>query len=205
MLGVVLAGGVSQRLGRDKAELSFNGEPLWQRQLGVLRAAGAKATVVIRRPGQTAPPGVACWRDVVVDAGPMGGLHAALAPGSAIFVAVLAVDMPGIDAAWFQWLHRSCRPGIGAMAQHAEACEPLAAIYPAEALTEIKARLESRDYSLQRLAKALAAAGRLTLLPLPAEEVPRTRSINTAADLGSWKARGSSLDRQVSGDQPVGT
>jgi molybdopterin-guanine dinucleotide biosynthesis protein A len=190
MLGVVLAGGISRRLGRDKVELFLDGEPLWQRQLGVLRTAGAVETVMVRRPAQTAPPGVTCWRDLAIDAGPLGGLHAALTPQGFPFVAVLAVDMPGIDAAWFHWLRGFCRPGAGAMAQHAEACEPLAAIYPREALPEINARLLLRDYSLQRLAQVLAAQSRMSLIPLPVEKVPRTRSINTAADLEFWSAAG---------------
>jgi molybdopterin-guanine dinucleotide biosynthesis protein A len=195
MLGVVLAGGISRRLGRDKVELALNGEPLWRRQLGVLRAAGAVETVMVRRPGQAAPPGLTCWRDVAVDAGPMGGVHAALAPQTFPFVAVLAVDMPGIDAAWFHWLRGFCRPGAGAMAQHAEACEPLAAIYPQEALPEINARLQLRDYSLQRLAQSLAAQGRMSLIPLPAEKLPGARSLNTPADLEFWSASGKQQTR----------
>jgi len=190
MLGVVLAGGESRRLGRDKTELSIGGEPLWRRQLGVLRAAGATETVIVRRPGQAAPPLVTCWRDIAVEAGPIGGLHAALAPQSFSLVAVLAVDMPGIDAAWFRWLRGFCRPGMGAMAQHAEACEPLAAIYPREALPEIDAQLKNRDYSLQRLARALVEAGLMTLISLPSAETPRTRSINTTADLEFWNFPG---------------
>jgi|GEM_PF-442287 len=187
MLGVVLAGGLSQRLGRDKAEVSLHGEPLWRRQLGVLRAAGAMETVIVRRPGQTAPPGVACWRDSVVDVGPLGGLYAALVPQSAPWVAVLAVDMPGIDAAWFRWLAGFCHPGVGAMARHDAACEPLAAIYPAEALAEIQAHLDRQDYSLQRLAAALEAAGRMTLVSLPSDRKSCVVSINTAANLEFWE------------------
>jgi molybdopterin-guanine dinucleotide biosynthesis protein A len=190
MLGVVLAGGISQRLGQDKTELTFQGEPLWQRQLTVLRVAGAAATVMVRRPGQPAPPGIDCWRDEAVDAGPMGGLHAALAPQTFPLVAVLAVDMPGIDAAWFHWLRGFCRPGIGAMVQHSEICEPLAAIYPREAIGEINVRLEKRDHSLQRLARALTEIGQMTLIPLPAEKLAQTRGINTPADLDFWTASG---------------
>ena len=74
------------------------------------------------------------------------------------------------------------------MAQHAEACEPLAAIYPREALQEINTRLQLRDYSLQRLAQALVAQGRMSLIPLPAEKLPSTRSINTPEDLEFWSA-----------------
>ena len=183
MHGAVLAGGDSRRMGSDKSEIVFQGEPLWRRQIGILREAGAEEVVLVRRPGQSVPAGVTCLRDSAVDAGPLAGLHAALAPGSAPFIAVLAVDMPGIDAAWFRWLLASCRPGAGAMGSHGEICEPLAAIYPAEAFAEIAARLERRDLSLQRLAVALAAAGRMTLLPLSPAAAAQTASVNTTEEL----------------------
>jgi molybdenum cofactor guanylyltransferase len=189
MLGVVLAGGASQRLGSDKAELRVKGEPLWQRQLGVLRQAGADRLVLVRRPGQWAPPGVECWRDGPEGAGPLRGLRAALAPGLAQFVAVLAVDMPGINAAWFRWLRRFCRAGIGAMACHTAAYEPLAAIYPAEALAEVDQHLAGDDQSLQSLAWDLASAGRMTLHPLPTRAAARLTSINTPSNLDFWSKR----------------
>ena len=189
MLGAVLAGGESRRLGYDKAGALLGGEPLWRRQFRVLRSAGAEPVVLVRRPGQETPDGPPCWRDVVRSSGPLGGLHAALSRRSAPWVAVLAVDMPGIDAAWFRWLRGFCRPGVGAMARHASAVEPLAAIYPAEALAEIAARLQRRDLSLQRLALALASAGRMTLLPLPASRAADAESINTPAQRKIWQER----------------
>jgi molybdopterin-guanine dinucleotide biosynthesis protein A len=189
MLGVVLAGGASQRLGSDKAELCFKGEPLWRRQMGVLRAAGAKRVVLVRRPSQWAPPEVECWRDGPEGAGPLRGLRAALAPALAPFVAVLAVDMPGIDAGWFRWLRKFCRPGAGAMACHPEAYEPLAAVYPAEALLAVEAHLASDDQSLQSLAWDLAQAGRMALLPLAVKGAARLTSINTPSHLEFWKRR----------------
>jgi molybdopterin-guanine dinucleotide biosynthesis protein A len=182
MLGVVLAGGASRRLGRDKAELRFEDEPLWQRQLRVLRGAGADRTVVIRRPEQPALPGIECWCDRWAGVGPLAGLHAALVRQSASFVAVLAVDMPGVDAEWFRWLSAHCGPGLGAMARHAAGCEPLAAIYPAEALDAVALHLARGIHSLQRLAEALAAAGHLRLLPLPSSKLAQAKSINTTSE-----------------------
>jgi molybdopterin-guanine dinucleotide biosynthesis protein A len=98
----------------------------------------------------------------------MAGLHVVLSSNPAPLVAVLAVDMPWLSAPWFTWLTAFCRPGRGAMATHEDVCEPLAAIYPAEALGEVVARLERRETSVQRLAFSLAAQDRLALVPIPA-------------------------------------
>jgi molybdopterin-guanine dinucleotide biosynthesis protein A len=178
MLGVVLAGGEGRRMGRDKAQVVVGGVPLWQRQVRVLRAAGAERVVLIRRRGQAPLDRADCRSDIFAGAGPLAGLHAALGIGGHRWLAVLAVDMPGIDAAWFVWLRGFCGPRSGAMARHAAAPEPLAAIYPADALAEAAARLARRDLAAGSFALSLAAAGRMTVVPLPARGLSRVESLN---------------------------
>ncbi len=178
MLGVVLAGGESRRMGRDKALVEVEGEPLWRRQVGVLRGGGAGRVVVIRRREQDPIDYPDCSFDVYRDCGPLAGIHAALKVGGDSLVAVLAVDMPGIDAAWFEWLGRSCLPGVGAVAGHAQLLEPLAAIYPAGALPEVVARLDRGELSVQGLAHGLAVAGLMSILALPPAYAGRVASLN---------------------------
>jgi molybdopterin-guanine dinucleotide biosynthesis protein A len=184
MLGVVLAGGESRRMGRDKAGIVLGGQPLWRRQSEVLRSAGADPVFLVRRPGQPSPEGISCLRDVFPNAGPMAGLHAALVEAGSGHVAVLAVDMPAIDPEWFLWLAGHCGPGLGAMAVHAAACEPLAAIYPAEAIGETVGHLERGQYSLQGLARSLEEAGRMRLVPLAEGGEQRVASLNWPVQLG---------------------
>jgi molybdopterin-guanine dinucleotide biosynthesis protein A len=182
--GVVLAGGESRRMGRDKAWLDVRGELLWQRQMGVLHDAGAVSVAIVRRPGQPGfGHGVLQVRDRFPNAGPLAGLHAALFATSASHVAVLAVDMPEIDAKWFRWLAGFCRPAVGAIARHRDGCEPLAAIYPREALIPMTRRLRDNRFSLQALATELAQTQRVMLVPLPESERWRVRNCNFPGDL----------------------
>jgi molybdopterin-guanine dinucleotide biosynthesis protein A len=178
MLGVVLAGGESRRMGRDKALLDWGGEPLWKRQVAVLRAAGASRVVVGRRAGQAPIAYPDCCLDVFSDSGPLAGLHAALSIGGHPLVAVLAVDMVGIDAAWFEWLAALCRPGVGAAARHARSLEPLAAIYPSEALPEAAARLSRGELSVRGLVLGLEAAGMMSVVEVPEAYAARVESVN---------------------------
>ncbi|MGA2692130.1 MAG: molybdenum cofactor guanylyltransferase [Opitutaceae bacterium] len=189
MLGVVLAGGLSRRMGADKANLLLDGEPLWRRQMGVLRAAGLGRVVLMRRTGQTAPPGVECWRDVPDAIGPLGGIHTALLARVAPWVAVLAVDMPGIRAEWFTWLAGFCRSGIGAAAQHAEGVEPLAGIYPADAVADAASQIGAGDFSVRNMIRTLAHSGRMTLVPIGAAETECVRSLNTPSESDLWGSR----------------
>ena len=187
ILGAVLAGGLSQRMGSDKADLRLEGEPAWRRQVDTLRAVGMSRVVLIRRPGQPSPEGIECWRDVAPGSvGPMGGLHAALLEGTADWVALLAIDMPAIGPAWFSWLSTFCRPHVGAMARHVGGSEPLAALYPAGALAEVSARIATGDYSLRRMAEALVRQGRMVYAPLPGPLQGQVANLNTPDEFQAW-------------------
>jgi molybdopterin-guanine dinucleotide biosynthesis protein A len=179
MLGVVLAGGESRRMGRDKAQVEVDGELLWRRQVRVLRDAGAARVVLARRAGQAPIDFPDCVFDAFADCGPLAGIHAALGLGGHSHVAVLAVDMPGIDAAWFSCLRGACEPGVGAVAGHSELLEPLAAVYPAEGLPEAGARLERRELSVQAFVRELASAGLMSIVQVPAGYAGRIASLNS--------------------------
>lgn len=189
--GAVLAGGESRRMGTDKALLEFDGLPLWRRQQQVLVAAGMNEVALVRRPGQSdLAAGLPLCRDRYTGAGPIAGLHAALTwnlacPGPAERLAVLAVDMPAIDAGWFMGLRRHCRPGGGAVARHDGGFDPLAAIYPATALPLVEERIQRGEHSLQRLVAALVTAGLMTAVVLPETERHRLANWNSPADRGS--------------------
>lgn len=89
-IGVVLAGGLSSRMGRDKALLPWKGRPLIEHQLAVLREAGIdEVRVSGHRPGYR---GIA---DALPQAGPLGGLAgvAETLIGDADLL-VIPVDMP---------------------------------------------------------------------------------------------------------------
>ena len=181
--GAVLAGGKSSRMGRNKALLRVDGEPLWRRQLRVLKVAGAKPVQLVQAPGQRAlTRGV--LRDTMRDAGPLAGLHAALTPCRSGHVAVIAVDLPYIEQTWFARLAKLCAPGIGVVARTRNGYEPLAAIYPCEALAEIKSRLHMGEFALQALIKALVRTKRMRVLRLKASERARFANWNSPDDIG---------------------
>lgn len=186
LAGAVVAGGESRRMGEDKALIVVDGEALWRRQVRVLREAGAAPVWVVRRPGQTTlgAADVPELRDEFVDAGPLAGLHAALKamPADAAWLAVLAVDLPAMEAAWLRELSAACVAGRGAVARHARGFEPLAAIYPREALAVVTAQLAAGRFSLQATVAALVADGRLTVRTLEATELAPLANWNTPAD-----------------------
>lgn len=101
-LGVILAGGKSSRMGRDKAWLSFFGQPLLTRVAGVVRNVTGDLWVSGRDPslfGIDAP-----WLpDETPDLGPAGGVLTMLAAtGRACLV--VSCDLPFLDEATLERL-----------------------------------------------------------------------------------------------------
>jgi len=92
---IILAGGRSSRMGRDKATLAWDGEPAIARVARLARAAGARRLMVAG--GDYGLPFVP---DPVPHAGPVGGLLAAAAALPEFErLLVLAVDAPTLRLA----------------------------------------------------------------------------------------------------------
>lgn len=95
--GVVLAGGASRRMGRDKALIAVDGIPMVVRVASVLRDAGCDPVAVVG--GDTDALG-ALGLTVVPDehpgAGPLGGIITALRWASGPVI-VTACDLPHLD------------------------------------------------------------------------------------------------------------
>lgn len=74
-IALLLAGGASTRMGRDKALLDLRGTPVWQHLRDLLLAAGC-SDVLISAASTSAIPGA--FADDVPGLGPLGGLASAL-------------------------------------------------------------------------------------------------------------------------------
>ncbi len=97
--GVVLAGGLSSRMGRDKARLEAHGELLYVRAARRLIEAGCGRVKVIQRfPLEPHPLIAGFWTDSFGGQGPLDGLLTALERSSAPVVTVLGVDLPMVTA-----------------------------------------------------------------------------------------------------------
>ena len=181
---LLLAGGGSRRMGRDKATLEFGGKPLWQRQLQLLHALGPETIFVSAR---TAPVWLPNDVELLVDdapsRGPISGLSKALAALRTTHLIVLAVDMPFMTADELGSVGELATQGRGVVPVIGERAEPLAAIYPAEASVDFQAALMGSDFSLQSIVSKLTAAGRVKLRPVPERDEHLYQNWNEPGDI----------------------
>jgi molybdopterin-guanine dinucleotide biosynthesis protein A len=139
LYGLVLAGGHSKRMGRDKAGIQFDGRTQLQRTFGLIERLVARGFVSVRR-DQQGDPLRAPYPQIVdthgID-GPMAGIRAAQLAHPQVAWLVLAIDLPLLEAATLQNLIARRDPARIATAyrsSHGGLPEPLCAIYePASA------------------------------------------------------------------------
>jgi molybdopterin-guanine dinucleotide biosynthesis protein A len=180
---VLLAGGRSRRMGRDKAAVDFGGKPLWQHQLETLQAAGPGEIFVS---GPTDGPYAGCR--VVSDEhpglGPLAGLSVALKQAGHELVFVLAIDLPLMTSEFvLELLGEAAERHCGIVPAELGRFHPLAAVYPRDCLGLVNERLHSEDRAMQRFVRIGLERGLLRERPLTAKEAALFENINTPEDL----------------------
>jgi molybdopterin-guanine dinucleotide biosynthesis protein A len=181
---LLLAGGESRRMGRDKATVVFHDEPLWRRQLRILRDLGPeKVFVSTRTTSAWLPEDTELLVDDPPSRGPLSGLTKAIVQMKTSHLVVLAVDMPFVTREQLRFLCTLVTKGGGVVPAIRDRAEPLAAIYPREAAPDFTAALLGPDLSLQTLVRNLVALAKVQIFSVPPDDEPLYRSINTPEDL----------------------
>lgn len=185
LTAVLFVGGLSRRMGVDKATLEFEGEPLWARQLQLLRELQPEALWVSAR---SRPAW--CLEDIEVildeppSRGPLSGLAAGLRKIKTSHLLALAIDLPCMTVEPLHRLRSLAEPGCGVVWSRGDLLEPLCAIYPAEAMTQAAVALSRNDdVSLQSFVRALCRENRMKVCPLSESEENLFRNANTPQDL----------------------
>lgn len=128
---VILAGGQSARMGRDKAGLLLAGETLLARQIKLVQAVGATEVFISGRAGRDYVRfGCPVLTDNFPQAGPLAGIESALQKCRNPLLLVLAVDMPQMSVAVLEELIKQSGGRNGIIPRLAGHAEPLAALYP---------------------------------------------------------------------------
>ena len=155
MTGVVLAGGASRRMGRDKALLTMDGRTLLEIQVEKLRRLGIGDVVIAGRTG--AVGGARSVPDASPGMGPLAGLCAGLAAARCPHCLVLGVDTPLVPEAALAALAAShLANGCDAtLLAHGGRREPLVAAYRADLAARAAALLAGEDRSLRALLRQI--------------------------------------------------
>jgi molybdopterin-guanine dinucleotide biosynthesis protein A len=123
--GFILAGGKSSRMGKNKAFLSFGAETFLEHAVRVLSPICDGRVKIVLNPNQSESDFhfLNCVRDIFVERGALGGIHAAVANSKSEWTAVLACDLPLVTSETISGLYKFAL----------EASNDIAAIVPRQA------------------------------------------------------------------------
>jgi molybdopterin-guanine dinucleotide biosynthesis protein A len=181
---VLLAGGESRRMGKDKATIVFHRKPLWKIQIELLRKLKPTEILISARSDLSwRPADIKLIPDAPPSRGPLSGLVTALAAMETNHLLALAIDLPFMTAEHLRHLCSFTTNGTGVVSTIDGNAEPLAAIYPKEAAVVFREAWQGDNYSLQPIVRKLVALNMLLEIPIsgPAREL--YRNINAPQDL----------------------
>jgi molybdopterin-guanine dinucleotide biosynthesis protein A len=149
--GIVLAGGESSRMQKDKALMDYHGIPLIMHAVNILHPFCNRVVISANKPGYEFT-GCEVWPDEPVVHAPMGGIYSCLKRSLHPWNAVLSCDMPLVDPRLFDHLFSSASDcDVIIPLHHAGSLEPLCGLYNQRLLPLMEAKMGIRQYSLQRL------------------------------------------------------
>lgn len=135
IFGLVLAGGRSRRMGRDKALLSHAGRSQLAKTYELVASVTARAFVSTRA-GQRDDPERSRFPRIVDrydDLGPVAGILSAMDEEPGVDWLVVACDLPNLDRDTLEFLlqHRAAAPFTAYSSSYDGLPEPLCAVYRA--------------------------------------------------------------------------
>lgn len=157
---VLLAGGKSSRMGKNKAELKYQGRTFIENILEKAEHIGITRKYVsgFEAPGTNIKT---VW-DVYREQGPLGGIHACLKAIETPYCLVLPVDIPQIPESLLEQLlayHENLRKEknrqreLPLVLEHENFIEPLIGIYPAEMADTIESVIKEQSMGVYRFIK----------------------------------------------------
>lgn len=150
--GFVLAGGLSSRMGTNKALLELNGLTLVERTRNLLAGLCGRACIL----GSADLYGGLgeCFPDIYPGCGPLAGIHAALRNTKTRFNLITAVDTPFLTPEFLRYMLQSATANpssVVTVPKIAGYVQPLCAVYTPDFLPAAEAALRAGRYKIAPL------------------------------------------------------
>lgn len=152
MTGLLLAGGKSRRMGRDKRFLELGGRTLLERSLGVLEGLFAEVLLSVAEPlPEFRDLQARVVSDMVPDCATLGGLYTGLSSASHPRVFAAACDMPFLAPPLIRRMADLGRDADVVMVCLANGLQPMHAIYSKACLPHMERMLQAKNLRVQDL------------------------------------------------------
>jgi molybdenum cofactor guanylyltransferase len=156
LTGIILAGGLSRRMGTDKGLVLFKGQALIQYPIEIFFKMCSEI-LISSNSEEYAKLGFKVVPDIYPDIGPMGGIYSCLKQSTNELSLVLSCDMPFVTVKIFNHLldkrgnSQVCVPW-----HEKDKFEPLCGVYHNGVLNEMNAFILRKNYKLPDLFKCIS-------------------------------------------------
>ena len=148
--GIIMAGGMSSRMGTDKALVIFEGKRLIDYAIDLLKPFCTEI-IISTNQRQHEKLGFRTVADRYQKCGPIGGLHAALTATNFDHNIVISCDVPFVQSELIELLLANTRGFDAVVPVHKCGIEPLVAVYRKEMASFFETQLIERNYKLQQV------------------------------------------------------
>lgn len=198
--GILLAGGRSRRMGKDKRLLFVGDHTLLERSLAVLQDVFQSVSIVIGDDSTKIEARVPVWRDLIPNRGSLGGIYTGLKLARTPHIFVVACDMPFIRPIVIQYLV-SLKNDVDVVIPCSEfGPQPTHALYSGRCLPVIEKMVQSGRLSIKDIVNEASLRVRWVQQAEMSNLDPEGRSffnVNTPEELEAA--------RKMAGPSPVGS
>jgi molybdopterin-guanine dinucleotide biosynthesis protein A len=184
-MGVILAGGTSSRMGKNKALIEINGKSLIKLVSEKLKQVFNQVIIIANDSRSYEHLGLEIFPDVYEQCGPLGGIHAAFDHSGSSSLFVSACDTPFISPDLIRYILSFPSPKFVKIPIADGYEHPLCGIYHREIFPELVRRLEQRDLKLMDFLNNVLCERIPIHSSLPFYQPDSFFNINTEEDI--WK------------------
>jgi molybdopterin-guanine dinucleotide biosynthesis protein A len=148
LTGVILSGGKSARMGRDKAFIEIDGIPIIQRTYDIFQKIFNEIIIVTSQIELYSAFNAKIVSDLIENYGALGGLYTGLFYSSNPYSFCAACDMPFLKESLIQFLAHRVNGYDVIVPRTADGLQPLHAFYSKNCLTSIKHLIEMGKYKI---------------------------------------------------------
>lgn len=138
LTGIILSGGKSVRMGRDKAFIEIDGIPIIQRIYDIFQKIFTEIIIVTNQKEFYSGFKAKIVSDLIVNNGALGGLYTGLFFSSNLYSFCVACDMPFLKESMIQYLIKQANEYDVIVPRTEDGLQPLHAVYSKNCLESIK-------------------------------------------------------------------
>ena len=154
IVGVILTGGDSSRIGFNKANVRFRGESLLEKTIKTHEEIVKNIYLIGKSSSQKS--NIQTIKDKISNIGPIGGIYTAMLAIESDLYLITPCDMPFLTADILkELLRRHTDRSEAVILRSAKGIEPLVGVYSRSVMNTIRTQIEQKKYALYDIIKKI--------------------------------------------------